>query len=69
MMWERARELVEDRGSKVMLGTRLVSIRRLRIGRWPAVTQSTGTPEVVDAGVADDGESARPRPSGGPLTI
>jgi len=34
MMWERTRELVEAEGSKVVLATRLVSIRRFGVGQW-----------------------------------
>jgi protoporphyrinogen oxidase len=46
MMWERARELVEAQGSKVLLGTRLETVRR-RGGR--AV-------EAVTCPVADSGD-------------
>jgi protoporphyrinogen oxidase len=40
MMWERARELVEAQGSKVLLGTRLESIRRSDGRAVQAVTRS-----------------------------
>ena len=39
MMWERTRELVEAEGSKVVLATRLVSIRRFGGRAMAAVTQ------------------------------
>ncbi|MGO9335486.1 MAG: NAD(P)/FAD-dependent oxidoreductase [Acidimicrobiales bacterium] len=40
MMWERARELVEDQGSRVLLGTRLESIHRCGTRAVTAVTRS-----------------------------
>ena len=49
MMWESAQKLVEDQGSKVLLGTRLESVRRSG-GR--AVTAVTRSVAPHDAGAA-----------------
>jgi protoporphyrinogen oxidase len=48
MMWERARELVEERGSTVLLATRLESIRRCDDRAVSAVTRSVA-PERPEA--------------------
>ena len=64
MMWERARELVEAQGSKVLFGTRLESIRRSGGRAVTAVTRSVDRPARVD-GRAD--RSSR-RPPSGPST-
>ena len=49
MMWERAREIVEDQGSAVMLGTRLESILRSGGRAVAAVTRSVDAPETAEA--------------------
>jgi len=51
MMWERARELVEAQGSKVLLGTRLESIRRCDGRAVTAVTRSVAKQGVTAAAV------------------
>jgi len=60
MMWERARALAEDHGSKVLLGTRLESIRRSGGRAVAAVTRSVATPDRGAQGVVtgDDGATA-----------
>jgi len=47
MMWERARDLVEQQGSEVLLGTRLVSIRRSARRAEAAVTRSVAQPSAT----------------------
>jgi protoporphyrinogen oxidase len=50
MMWERARELVEAQGSKVLLGTRLESVRRSGGRAVEAVTRSVADAKGFEAG-------------------
>jgi protoporphyrinogen oxidase len=50
MMWERARELVEAQGSKVLVGTRLESIRRGAARATEAVTSSVSSLEEAPEG-------------------
>ena len=58
MMWERARELVEDQGSKVLLGTRLESIRRCGGRAVTAVTRSVVAEEAGTAGAVASGATS-----------
>jgi protoporphyrinogen oxidase len=58
MMWERARELVEAQGCKVLLGTRLESVRR-RGGRATAAVTSSVSSIAGEQGALADGSQAR----------
>ncbi|MGA3216041.1 MAG: NAD(P)/FAD-dependent oxidoreductase [Acidimicrobiales bacterium] len=56
MMWERARELVEAQGSKVLFGTRLERIRRSDGRALQAVTRSVLSPERSGAAAGEVGD-------------
>jgi len=61
MMWDRARELVEAQGSKVLFGTKLESIRRSKGRAVTAVTTVTDvTGRVEPAGAACESSGAIP---------
>ncbi|MGD0440884.1 MAG: NAD(P)/FAD-dependent oxidoreductase [Acidimicrobiales bacterium] len=58
MMWERARAFVEDRGSEVLLNSRLESIERSGGRAVSAVTRSSGTPRGQATAATPDDQGA-----------
>ncbi len=61
MMWDRARELVEAQGSKVLFDTKVESIRHCGGRAFLAVTTVTDVAGVLEPGIAVEPSDAIPR--------